>query len=84
MRGNPSGNLVPECEPRKGVNWRLSVLDAQRGREDSADDSDTYSLVLDLIVIPKRIGLCKGRTKKVTERNWCPALVAFCATGRGL
>ena len=53
MRGNPSGNLVPECEPRKRVNWRLSVLDAQESREDSADDSDTYSLVLDLIVIPK-------------------------------
>jgi hypothetical protein len=53
MRGNPSGNLVPECEPRKGVNWRLSVLDAQESREDSADNSDTTSLVLDLIVIPK-------------------------------
>jgi hypothetical protein len=53
--GNPSGNFVPECEPRKGVNWRLTVLDARQIREDSADHSDTYSLVLDLIVIPKRM-----------------------------
>jgi len=29
MRGNPSGNFVPECEPRKGVNWRLSVFGCQ-------------------------------------------------------
>jgi len=67
MRGNPSGNLVPECEPRKGVNWRPSVLDAQSSREDSADNSDTYSLVLDLMFIPNANGLCKGGTKKVTD-----------------
>ena len=66
MRGNPSGNLVPECEPRKGVKWRLSVVDAQSSREDSADNSDTYSLVLDLMFIPNPRGLCKGRIKKVT------------------
>lgn len=36
MRGNPSGNLVPECEPRKGVSWRLTKLDAKSCREDSA------------------------------------------------
>jgi len=47
------GTLSPNANPRKGVKWRLTVLDAQWIREDSADHSDTYSLVLDLIVIPK-------------------------------
>ena len=53
MRGNPSGNFVPECEPRKGVSWRLTEFDAKSPREDSAESSDTGSLVLDWIVIPK-------------------------------
>jgi hypothetical protein len=47
------GTLSPNANPRKGVKWRLTVLDAQSIREDSTDHSDTYSLVLDLIVIPK-------------------------------
>jgi hypothetical protein len=47
------GTLSPNANPRKGVKWRLTVLDAQCTREDSTGHSDTYSLVLDLTVIPK-------------------------------
>ncbi len=62
MRGNPSGNFVPECEPRKGVNWRLTELDAKSSREDSAGSSDTQSLVLDSIFYTRR-------TRGVQEEN---------------
>lgn len=65
MRGNPSGNFVPECEPRKGVSWRLTELDAKSHREDSAGSSDMCSLVLDLMFIPNPLGLRKRRIKKV-------------------
>jgi hypothetical protein len=64
MRGNPSGNFVPECEPRKGVSWRLSELDATSSREDSADSSDTYSLVLDSICYTKVNGIVQGGNQK--------------------
>ena len=47
------GTLSPNANPRKGVRWRLTEFDAASTREDSADYSDTSSLVLDLIVIPK-------------------------------
>ena len=68
MRGNPSGNFVPECEPRKGVSWRLTELDAKSDRDDSADSSDTQSLVLGSIFIPNRPALSKGGIKKVIRR----------------
>jgi hypothetical protein len=67
MRGNPSGNSVPECEPRKGVSWRLTEFDATSHREDSAGSPDTCSLVLCRFVIPKRKRLRKGGIKKVTD-----------------
>ncbi len=41
-------------------------MDAKSCREDSADSSDTHSLVLDSIFIPNPRTLCKGRIKKVT------------------
>ena len=66
MRGNPSGNFVPECEPRKGVSWRLTELDAQSRREDSAGSSDTQSLVLGSICYTKVKGIVQGGNKKVT------------------
>ena len=47
------GTLSPNANPRKGVKWRLTEFDAASAREDSADCSDTCSLVLDLFVIPK-------------------------------
>ncbi len=60
MRGNPSGNFVPECEPRKGVSWRLTELDAKSDREDSAGSSDTPSLVLGSIFYTKPPGFAQG------------------------
>ena len=60
MRGNPSGNFVPECEPRKGVSWRLTELDAKSDRDDSADSSDTQSLVLGSIFYTKPPGVKQG------------------------
>src|ERR1700690_594539 len=70
MRGNPSGNIVPECEPRKGVSWRLTEFDAKSHREDSAGSSDTCSLVLCRFVIPKRKALRKGGIKKVNQQRF--------------
>ena len=64
MRGNPSGNFVPECEPRKGVSWRLTEFDAASAREDSAESSDTGSLVLDSICYTKARGIAQGENKK--------------------
>lgn len=67
MRGNPSGNSVPECEPRKGANWRLTILDATSCRADAANSSDTQSLVLGSILLYQNSpGSCKRRIKKVT------------------
>ena len=66
MRGNPSGNFVPECEPMNGVKWRLTEFDAGSYREDSAGSSDTCSLVLDLMFISNRSASRKGRIKKIT------------------
>jgi hypothetical protein len=65
MRGNPSGNFVPECEPRKGVSWRLTELDAKSDRGDSAGSSDTSSLVLGSILYTKVNGIAQGGIKKV-------------------
>ena len=64
MRGNPSGNFVPECEPRKGVSWRLTELDAQSDRDDSADSSDTQSLVLGSTCYTKPPGVTQGGESK--------------------
>jgi len=64
MRGNPSGNFVPECEPRKGVSWRLTELDAKSNREDSAGSSDTPSLVLGSIFYTKPPGFTQGGNQK--------------------
>ena len=66
IRGNPSGNFVPECEPQTGASWRLSELDAKSSREDSAGSSDTSSLVLDSICYTKANGIAQGGIKKVT------------------
>src|ERR1700730_15806318 len=68
MRGNPSGNFVPECEPRKGVSWRLTQLDAKSYREDSAGSPDTQSLVLDSICYTKRFRIVQGGNKKSYRR----------------
>jgi hypothetical protein len=75
MRGNPSGNFVPECEPRTGVSWRLSELDATSSREDSADSSDTYSLVLDSICYTKVNGIVQGENQKSYGRRTARILV---------
>jgi hypothetical protein len=64
IRGNPSGNFVPECEPRKGVSWRLTELDAKNCRDDSAGSSDTQSLVLDSIFYTKPQGFAQGANQK--------------------
>jgi hypothetical protein len=75
MRGNPSGNFVPECEPRTGVSWRLSELDATSSREDSADSSDTYSLVLDSIFYTKLFWIVQGGNQKSYGRRAAGNLV---------
>jgi len=64
MRGNPSGNFVPECEPRKGVNWRLTELDAQTSAT-IRGNSDNSSLVLGLILYTKAPGVAQGGIKIV-------------------
>jgi hypothetical protein len=64
MRGNPSGNFVPECEPRTGVSWRLTEFDAKNYREDSAGSLDTCSLVLDSICYTKVNGIVQGGNQK--------------------
>src|ERR1019366_8176554 len=64
LRGNPSGNFVPECEPRKGVSWRLTELDAKSDRDDSAGSSDTQSLVLGSIFYTKPPGFAQGGGQK--------------------
>ena len=64
MRGNPSGNFVPECEPRKGASWRLTEFDAASDREDSAESSDTCSLVLDSICYTKVKEMVQGGEQK--------------------
>ena len=64
MRGNPSGNLVPECEPRKGASWRLTEFDAENPRVDSAGSLDTCSLVLDSIFYTKAFGIAQGGNKE--------------------
>ncbi len=66
MRGNPSGNLVPECEPRKGVSWRLTKLDAKAAARIQQASLDTQSLVLGQSFIPNSSALRKRRIKKVT------------------
>jgi hypothetical protein len=63
MRGNPSGNLVPECEPRKGVSWRLTELDA-RTSATIRGNADTGSLVLDSIFYTKPFGFAQGGNQK--------------------
>ncbi len=37
----PFRDFVPECEPRKGVSWRLTEFDAASRREDSTESSET-------------------------------------------
>jgi hypothetical protein len=64
MRGNPSGNLVPECEPQKGANWRLTILDAKLAAKIQQASLDTQSLVLDLNVYTKRQGIVQGENQK--------------------
>jgi hypothetical protein len=66
MRGNPSGNLVPECEPRKGANWRLTNWMPKAAARIQQASLDTQSLVLGQSFIPNSPALCKGRIKKVT------------------
>jgi hypothetical protein len=58
------GTLSPNANPRKGVRWRLTEFDAASTREDSADYSDTSSLVLDLIVIPKEMEFAQAENQK--------------------
>jgi hypothetical protein len=81
MRGNPSGNFVPECEPRKGVSWRLTELDAQSDRDDSADSSDTQSLVLGSTCYTKPPGVTQGGNQKSYLE--CSAGILGAATFRG-
>jgi len=73
----PFRDIVPECEPRKGVSWRLTEFDAASRREDSTESSETLvHLSSTRSVIPKRLALRKGRIKKVTcvhgrdSREW--------------
>ena len=73
----PFRDFVPECEPRKGVSWRLTEFDAASHREDSTESSETLvHLSSTRSVIPKRLALRKGRIKKVTcvhgrdSREW--------------
>jgi hypothetical protein len=58
------GTLSPNANPRKGVRWRLTEFDAASTREDSADYSDTSSLVLDLIVIPNGMEFAQVENQK--------------------
>ena len=69
MRGNPSGNLVPECEPRKGVSWRLTEFDAENPRVDSAGSPDTQSLVLDSICYTKPHQVAQEENQKSYRRG---------------
>jgi len=76
MRGNPSGNIVPECEPRKGVNWRLSELYAQTSAT-IRGNSDTSSLVLGLILYTKVPGVAQVGIKRINGRQLAAALSPF-------
>jgi hypothetical protein len=67
MRGNPSGNFVPECEPRKGSIGGFTELDAASNREDSAGSSDTGSLVLDSTCYTKVNRIVQEGNKKSYE-----------------
>ncbi len=64
MRGNPSGNSVPECEPRNRGHLRLSVLDVTNRRVDSAGSPRHSVTVLDLIGYTKTPGAMQAENQK--------------------
>jgi len=60
----PFRELCPRMRTPKGVSWRLTELDAQSRREDSAGSSDTQSLVLGSIFYTKPPGFAQGGDQK--------------------
>jgi hypothetical protein len=72
MRGNPSGNLVPECEPQKGANWRLTKLNAKSCREDSAGKLRHTVTCPRSIVYTKLPGIAQGENKKSYRMSRTP------------
>lgn len=61
---NPSGNLVPECGPPNGVNWRLAELDAATRRADAQAGLDTQSLSSTPFFIPERQWIAQGENQE--------------------
>jgi hypothetical protein len=60
------GTLSPNANPGKGVSWRLTDLDAESHREDSAGSSDTPVTCPRLDLLYQTSGRCaRGESKKL-------------------